>query len=70
MIDHVCSSGCRDLMSIAELSPEHKFKDLDVSCFSRNIVCNLVPRPHSLVRKNGRVNQVELFGPACVLRLT
>ena len=31
-------SGCRDLMSIAELSPDHKFKDPDVSSFPRSTV--------------------------------
>ena len=31
-------SGCRDLMSIAELSPDHKFKDPDVSYFSWRVL--------------------------------
>ena len=58
-------SGCRDLMSIAELSPDHKFKDPDVSCFSQSMVCSLVPRSHPLARKNSLVNQVEVLGVAC-----
>ena len=49
-------------MSIAELSPDHKFKDPDVSYFSQSMVCSPVPRPHPLTRKNSLVNQVKFLG--------
>lgn len=51
-----CFSGCRDLMSIAELSPEHKFKDLDVSCLSWNIICPQIPPPSHEEKWSGEPN--------------
>lgn len=45
-------------MSIAELSPEHKFKDLDVSCLSWNIICPQIPPPSHEEKWSGEPNWI------------